>query len=265
MIVLCIGMIRSGSTLQYNISRNLVELLQVGVGEGYFAPDSLADFQEQFVRWGQDPSLHVIKTHSVPRGIINMVASGAVRVCYIYRDLRDVAASAKSKWGYQGNALFADLDKATATYWEVQALPAVLSQRYEAVVRDIPVGVRAIAGFLGLRPAEGIIASVAKECALESATRTARSIRLNPFLRLKSILLRVGVKMRAKRILRTIGMQESMLRRIRDSMYYYDKSTLLHPDHISETAGAIGKWRTELSDREIDTLLARYRSWFLDA
>jgi len=258
-------MIRSGSTLQYNINRSLVELLQVGTGEGYITPDRFADLQEQLVEWAEDSSVHVIKTHDVPWGIIDMAASDAVRVCYIYRDLRDVAASVKSKWRRQGEALFATLDKAIATYWEVQAIPVVLCQKYEDIISDVPVAVRALASFLGLRPTEGIIASVAKECSLESATKTARSIRLNPFLRVKSMLLRVGRKMQAKRILCAIGIKESVLRRIRDSMYYQDKIALLHPDHISENAGAIGKWRKELSDREIDTITGRYRSWFLEA
>jgi hypothetical protein len=35
MIMVCIGMIRSGSTLQYNMARGLVERTLSGAGEGF--------------------------------------------------------------------------------------------------------------------------------------------------------------------------------------------------------------------------------------
>lgn len=265
MLVVCNGMIRSGSTLQYNITRVLVELLQVGVGEGYFESDSFMELREQIVQWAADSTVHVIKTHIVPRNIIDMNSADSVRVFYIYRDLRDVAASAKSKWGYEGKELFNRLDMATATYKEVLTLSNVLIQKYEDVVLDMPASVRAVAAFLGIEPTDSIITSVTEECSLESAKKTTGNIRSDPVFILKSFLLRDEIRIPANIFLKAIGIRSTVRRKLRNILNKYDKHALYHPDHISKNSGAIGKWRLELSDYEIEHIIERYKSWFSKA
>ena len=58
-------MARSGSTLQYNICRGLVEKLDIGEGEGFFEGNQLFNFQEHFLEGGKDELFHVIKIHEL--------------------------------------------------------------------------------------------------------------------------------------------------------------------------------------------------------
>ncbi len=105
---------------------------------------------------------------------------------------------------------------------------------------------------------------VARECSIDTvrrgADRYSRADRVVHFLnrcyarlprRSKAILHRTG----AWRLLKRGG----VLRPV------YDRRTLLHPDHISPTRGAIGTWRTALSAEEIARLSTRYAAWIRDA
>ncbi len=51
----------------------------------------------------------------------------------------------------------------------------------------------------------------------------------------------------------------TLLNRMRNkNLTFLDKTTPLHYDHISKTGGASGVWKTQLSQKVLDALLARY-------
>ena len=65
MLIICNGMIRSGSTLQYDMVRTLVEWLQMGHNQGYIGPAALALREADLKAWEEDDQLHVINSHVV--------------------------------------------------------------------------------------------------------------------------------------------------------------------------------------------------------
>ena len=73
--------------------------------------------------------------------------------------------------------------------------------------------------------------------------------------------MRLGLRLRAQHVMRIIGIPESWRRSLRDALIFQDDRTLLHPDHISKSKGAVGVWRKELTEEEIRIISNRYENW----
>jgi len=254
-------MIRSGSTLQYNIIRGLVEAEGIGCGEGWIAPDVIESYSERFEQWGHEEIYHIVKSHFLPRGAKEMVETGTCRICYIYRDIRDVAFSSKTKWGFTGERLVKVLDEAVRTYDEVSLIEPILMQKYEIVMKDIPSATREIADYLGFPANDTLIDSIAEENSLERAVESTAKTSSDFLLRIKAILLRSGSKLQLDEILRRVGMPENWVCGIRDRLLYQHPTNLLHPDHISKNKGAVGVWKYGLTADEIQIISNRFRRW----
>ncbi|MCC3411329.1 FkbM family methyltransferase [Microcoleus sp. PH2017_02_FOX_O_A] len=229
-------MTRSGSTLQYNICRSLVEKLDIGKGEGFFEGNQLLDFQDQFLEWGKDDLFHVIKIHEFYPKAVEMSLKGCVKFCYIYRDIRDVAASLKKKEQIDGHDLITSLDSAIEAYHKIKDIPNLLIQRYENVVTYLAKAIREVDLFLGLKASEYTKEWVQKECSVENA---------------KQVILSLAVS--------SLTPQFNA-----SNQLLYDSKTLLHHNHISNSSGAIGVWRVYLEQQEINWITERYKSWLVE-
>jgi hypothetical protein len=238
MIMVCIGMIRSGSTLQYNMARGLVERTLSGAGEGFYTSKEIGVQRQKMADWAADKSSHVVKTHELHPLLREMELEKSASFLYIYRDIRDVAVSVKHKFGHKGDELIKAIDKALKTFEEMSAVKTVLWQRYESVIGNVPAAVMELAKFIGVPAGGEVIEDVSQECSLESAVQVSGVFA-------KSMSGRVG----------------RILRRLRPSLGAYDKRTLLHADHISKNLGGIGVWRKELSAQEKEMIISRYGLW----
>lgn len=96
-LAVCNGAKRSGSTLQFNLTRSLLDLAGKGNGGGFFTPGQLADFDLN--RMMQHEEWIVIKAHHVEPAILSAASqSSRCVILFTYRDLRDVAVSAQRFW-----------------------------------------------------------------------------------------------------------------------------------------------------------------------
>jgi hypothetical protein len=234
-------MIRAGSTLQYNIVRSLVEKMGLGRGEGFFEINHVLDSQDKFDQWESDNLFHVIKTHDVHPKTIEKVLAGLMKVCYIYRDIRDVAASLKHKMGIENEELFGLLDRAISIYYEIKNIPDVLFQRYEDVIFNLHKAVMELATFFNLVPERDIIESVVIECSINRAQKITQN------LKSKTNISNLNGK---------------SLKEINNILsQFYDKKTLLHPNHISKNLGIPGSWQVDLSKYEKKQIMQRYARW----
>jgi len=258
MLVVCAGMIRSGSTLQYNLICSLLE--KMGSCEKHGTFDAGAEWLSvpALTIWAKDSErFHVIKDHGLHSANIRpqeqeMVRDGLVRICYTYRDVRDVAASAKEFWGAREDRLFQMLDQALSIYENLQEIPGVLHQRYEELVGDLPRAVRDIAQFLGCMPTPELIEEVVRECSLE----TMETLSQHPVLRVARMV---------KRVL-PFSLNGSRMGGLRKLLRKYDKDSLLGArKHISSTRGAIGTWRNKLTRKEQEVITARYKKYLIRA
>lgn len=240
MLAVCNGMFRAGSTLQYNIARLLLEESETGRSEDFFEEDHVAAEPQKFLQWEDDEVYHLIKMHDLYRSPrVSEPGIQRVRTLYIYRDIRDVAASLKIKLKIEGDALDAMLDKAVAVSNQIMDSPAVLCQRYEDVRCELPRAIVDIAVFLGINATAGVVAMVTDACSLDAVERNVKNAN----------------RKNLKRQLR-IAMNKMGFRRL-----IYDRETLLHHNHISRNKGTPGVWRTGLSLAEQHRITERYRAW----
>jgi len=264
MLVVCNGMMRAGSTLQYNLARSLVEKIGTGTGEGYFDNGQLAPPEGEFTLWAKDTRHHVIKMHDVHPEVARLTANDVVRICYIYRDIRDVAASAKYMWDYEGESLNWALDTAIATYYQLQTMEYVLWQRYEDVVSDLSAAVVTIADFLGLDAPQFIVAEIVEECSLDTAQRVMKEFslvdRMHHFAEKRARRMPEPLRL----LLRRTGVRY-LFRKIVPYVNIYDERSLLIPGHVSTQAGAVGVWHTALEKQEIEAITERYKEWLIRA
>jgi hypothetical protein len=257
-------MMRSASTLQYNLVCEMVESTFSGRREGFYWKNELESKLGDLSRWSEDGSIHVIKTHWLPSRLLG--EHPAVRVCYTYRNLLDVALSLKrlrsksvsSEENWQ--AIIHHLDEAVSTYYALKQHPDVVWQRYEEILNDQRAAAQELARTLGLPVSEAMLETVSKKWHVEETEQKAARLMRN--YRLKRSLLRILNRLHAIRI------TTQLIQRV-DPRFTWeldaDRRTLLRPDHISVTRGAVGVWESGLEETEIAMLNNRYRFWFADA
>ena len=157
-MVMCNGMGRGGSTLQYNLVRSLLDATVGCVTHGYIAQSEghnhFVPLDELF-GWATACEHHVVKIHNVHPDLRSLVQEGRTSVCYIYRDLRDVAVSRQVAFGEKGEILLAALRESEGQYYELRDLRAEFSDhflwhRYEDTTHDLVGAVDDAAKLLAL-------------------------------------------------------------------------------------------------------------------
>ena len=156
MIVLCNGMVRGGSSVQYNVARLIVELTGKGKGEGYFKlksrnfitglllRDKILDFKSpNIIKWLHDDQYHVIKIHGINPDYYEETKYDNTKILYIHRNIMDVASSFKRIYQQQNwfwrrlqPDLIASLDWIYGNKGEMLNIPGVFAQKYEEAISD---------------------------------------------------------------------------------------------------------------------------------
>lgn len=261
MLIVCNGMFRSGSTLQYNLVRSLVEKMAVGEGKGWFTYEQLNSMQGQLEKWSQEDFFYVIKSHAMIPDSDRMTAAGVMKICYTYRDIRDVAVSIKRKFQEEGEAMLKLLDKSTKTYFRLKELDGVIWQQYETMIGDLEQTARDLAYCLELDPSEEIIHTVATECSLDNTKKEIAKLRFR--LKVKNKVYNLLRRLHADQLV--ASMAQIVAPEFSWRSQKYDQTNLLHTDHISSNSGAVGLWQNSLSQQEIELLTQRYGHWLTDA
>ena len=100
--VFCCGMFRSGSTLQYQLTSTLVEMLNAGVRSRYL-PEN--EFQLLIKEYENVRGYIVFKAHFITPPMAALIDAGKGLSVGIFRDIRNVAVSMMKMW----NLSFDDL------------------------------------------------------------------------------------------------------------------------------------------------------------
>ena len=277
MIVLCSGMQRSGSTLQYNLARVVVERAGAGCGQTESGTrfkdrppswDELADSSERFVFHCQhDMRRFFVGEVEYADGdrIAALGREGRLFLLHIHRDIRDACVSMHRKSGLPVEQLTRRLDSSVDCYWNVQrhvGEPWVLVQRYETVVGDLRAAVAAVADFIQVPCDASRLDEIAAEC---SVARSEEVI-----ARLRRRLDSHGLGTAASENLgvnreRHFGQFGTTAFEQRTAVGLQDDSTLYHFNHVSPDRGVPGVWRTALSSDEIAILNDRFGDWLRHA
>jgi Sulfotransferase domain len=151
MLVICCGMMRSGSTLQYQIATELVEKAGKGIGLGEVRD---ADCR-QLLDAKPENQMQVVKLHQLRhlKGVKEAIAQNQARCIYSYRDIRDVTYSlVRMRNSTFEKVIFQtqEIKECIDNFYAWTALDNVLISRYEDMIADLVNETLRISHHLGL-------------------------------------------------------------------------------------------------------------------
>ncbi len=229
MIYICSGMYRSGSTLQYQIVGELVErYMDFGVVAGWVHHMNYPQFER-----GDNGGPVVIKSHILTDQMIDAVDDGRSAIVYIYRDIRDVAASlmqTKNKT-FQQIVESGVLDVCVKNFYVSTSLTDSYIARYESVVVNLRAEIASVAKWLGINVPVKSLEAIADKLSIESQ----------------------------KKVIETYKASNEFIQQQKQKFH---PKTLLHHNHIND--GAIGKYKWVLSYEEIELLNKKYDGWLVE-
>jgi hypothetical protein len=224
-------MIRSASTLQYQVVVDLVRRNGLGQSIGFADRQSVSEVLEKLQ--GVD-GFAVAKAHEVLPEFDALVQEEPVRPLYTFRDLRAVALSVMRKWEIPfthviGRNGWLDTAVASSIHW--LSIPGVCVSRYEDIVLSLPAEVSKWAGILGLN-----LTSVQAE---KLAAKYCIQAQLD---RIQTMRIQTGENSEPNR--------------------YIDPESLLHRNHIID--GSLDGWKAGLEHWQIRQIERRFSKWLLD-
>jgi len=228
-LLICCGMIRSGSTVQYQVVAELVERNSLGRRAGFVDEQNVVDVLAD-VR-----AIHgmtVVKAHQLIPQLRTALQEGTARLFYTFRDLRAVAVSAMRKWELPFTHVIARdgwLEVAVRASDEILNLPNVCLSRYEDIMTALPGEVARWANSVGVAISASEMADLAQEFSLEAQKERIKRVRSE----------------------KPEGKTD-----------YYDSRSLLHHDHIFD--GSIEGWKTQLEGWQIRQIERRFGGWLRD-
>lgn len=222
--VICCGMMRSGSTLQYQIVKEIVEMNEIGLGLGYFNNNDLIKTLSAF---HNDNTTYVVKIHhyfELPTGL----SKNDFKFIYSFRDIRDVVVSLMNFEQKEFINIFNQFRfyQLQVQHYRWLKKNGIYISKYEDFVLDIPREIINISSFLNIDISESSIKRLSKKL--------------------------------------SISQQEHQIVNSQTIEKYdctYSPETLLHKNHIN--SGEIGQWKDQLSNFQIASVEYSWKDWLL--
>jgi len=229
MWIFCCGMQRSGSTLQFQITAQLVEAAGLGKRVEWVKPELFGKLRKAHAT---EPGWKVFKMHVCTEKMAKEFHRQNAMGIYVYRDLRDVMVSMMRKYDMAFDALLdrGFVDDCLLQYQRWTSLPRVLVSKYETMMADLASEVERIAAHLGIALGAEQYRQIATEHGIEQQRQRIEHAK-------NSSNLRRGVV---------------------DSVRF-DPHTNLHTNHIHE--GEIGGWKKALAHEQIARLEYKGGAW----
>lgn len=234
MWVFCCGMYRSASTLQFQITSQLVKEANIGQQIGWIDAKRFAETQTIYAH---APGWQVIKVHLCTDAIATEFIKGNAIGIYISRDIRDVFVSylkqRQKPFDYLWQVGF--IEECLENYKIWTNLPVVLISKYEEVMHNLTHEVQRIAQHLNLE--------VSPTRCQEIATAYDISQQKQRIAQFKQKLLQT-----------TLNPNDH-----REMVDYHDEETLLHINHIDSAKA--GRWQDDLSASEVALIEHKVDDW----
>jgi sulfotransferase family protein len=227
MWIFCCGMARSGSTLQYQITSQLVEDANIGHRVAWHGAAGFAKVRKQYAG---DMEWKVFKSHFFTSEMGEEFANGAKGI-YIYRDIRDVIVSVARKQEVSASTIIHDefIYKRLTNYTQWTLQPRVLVSRYDDIINNLPTEVRRIAEHLEINVDDRYCKQLADKYSLEAQKK------------------RIAISIQTNNVT------------VLDKGRTFNHHSLLHTNHIQD--GGINIWKETLSNYEIGKIEAIAGDW----
>ena len=227
--IICCGMNGSGSTVQYLLTKEIVEK------HGGLAVGFTIDFAETFQEHDGTGSLLVVKSHRYSKEARKLLDQGRARAVYIFRDIRDSIANAYRKNPDTVRNLYtldSILDRRLKVFDKWKDVEPRLVSRYENTVNDLKSEALRISRFLELQISDQVATELAQKYSLEAQKKHIATFDFE----------RDGVFWRERR--------------------YFDPATQLHSNHIG--TGKSGAFQSILTPLEIAYIEYVAYDWLRD-
>jgi len=181
MWIFCCGPLRSGSTLQFNIVRELIERTERGVALAYVFPEK---FPELYEKYKKTDGIKVFKTHEITPFMESIVNSEKVLCVYCYRDIRDVVVSLEHKGGRDigDNSDFSDFTKSYLNYYNyIKNISKSYMSKYEDFYDNIQTECLEIAKFIGIEVSNEIIVEISSKLHFNSSKKYINEVEKEDF------------------------------------------------------------------------------------
>jgi hypothetical protein len=242
MVIFCIGLPRSGSTLQYNIVKSV--LFESGldyVEHGFFESGTFLGEQKG--------KINLIKTHRFNDAMNNSNAINFIS----YRDFIDAYESAKIKNGISEGDFYTKNMELLSDFDRITNKSSVVWQSYEQDLyeQNNISAIREIAKCLQVNLSKAQIAQISNKCCIE-ATKGNLTITLGQKIKkgINSLVLRLPDPI--KKILKSTKLNVVLRYFVPHNIE--SKNSLLHVDHISKTNGQPGQRKYPFTKMELDML-----------
>lgn len=231
MWIFCCGMERSGSTVQFQITAQLVEDAGLGKRVEWVKAEEFPKLLEKYDSYND---WKVLKSHRFNNEVCSEFQKNNAKAVYIYRDLRDVFVSMMRKNSLSFEQLWGSgfLDRCLSEFYKWTSLPGILVSKYEEMVADLPGEVERIALHLGLKSDPKKCQAIASDFTLER---------------------------QLERIEKSKG--KEALRQGYANGPHFDPHTNLHTNHIH--SGEIGGWEGLLIAEQVALIENKTRNWLL--
>ncbi|MGD1906548.1 MAG: sulfotransferase domain-containing protein [Leptolyngbyaceae cyanobacterium] len=217
---------RSGSTLQYQLTQTLVEKL--GKGKGYGWLPSIQDKEALMQRATEtdQETYYVVKIHGHNLSFSDLIQADKGRAIYVYRDIRDVVTSFMSWRNTSFESIIRQkwIEKVIKDSHNWESLSKIHTSKYESLMSDIPNEVLRIADHIGLPINLELAQEIADECSIDRKKKEIASMK---------------------------GKQQKV-----------DSQNILHQNHIN--SGKSRQWLKKLSNSKIAHIEQKAHKWLED-
>jgi hypothetical protein len=252
MLVLCSGMQRSGSTLQYELVKKiLISCEKSFIEYGYAESGDEENILNFLGRKTAD--FYLVKTHDfLDINEVNKV------VIYSWRDIIDVAASIKNKFGKKDKILLTTLDQCVGEHYKIIKIADVV-QVYSYLINDKTRCLLELAESLGVNSNDLNVDNI-----IESSEKDKDRIKDSSAIgSLKTYLLKWTNAPMAKVLASKLHLSKSVKAIIRGRLIQGGVGAF-HYGHITKNEGKSGTYSKYLSNSEMSYINTHYRSLYED-
>jgi len=247
MLVICVGLKRAASTLQYQICREVLSQKLELIDYGY------TRFEKDIQKAINNNSNGIIKTHHYYDIFQRYDEKKDIKYLTSYRDLRESSISAMEAYNISYNKLISNkwFESEIDCYYEFKKINNILFQEYNMLKNDLRNSIQQICDFLNI--------TLSDESQSQLLNNFNRDAQLN-----KIMAYRRSNKFKVINIINNIFYKinpTSFLQR--GILYNIDKNTSLHHKHINVKNNI--NWKSYYSKEQQEIIKAIIGDWLIDA
>lgn len=250
-------MIRSGSTLQFNIVKSILDYTSLEyINVGYLSENEIILKKQELAQYATLDKFYIIKTHDYT--FLNTLEN--VYTIYSFRSVLDVAGSVKRKFKRKEKELYKALEKGAINHTMIlNKSNRLLEQEYEFMLKTPVETVRQIMSFLKIDLETTEIEGIAKDNSAGEIRKTQNNGGQKMVFKNK-IYDFLSHQQYLKRFFKNVIGNESFVL-VKNKLMPHNKSSLLHADHVSKNLGQNGNWNNILSQEEVEYIQLNFPNW----